>query len=275
MVDSTPDRGVQLLMLRRLQLPESMMTKHGQRVSAFVAKAVLRDIDDRSEGWKTSIRSIAQSIQASDSGVVRAVEVLSDQGFIVVYKKEGCSSSYRLNWSKIAEATATPRVEVIEEHGKETTTPRAEVPLPQRQRVLPQGQRTTTPGADITNRTESKRKENEGSPPSSKVENEILSTWNSSMGQRCELTPKRRAILRSRLNVVAWSQRWKLAIEQARQCPFLMGENERGWKADFEWFLKPDSVTKILEGKYRSQSFRGSTDDEYTDFTALRLKART
>jgi len=34
--------------------------------------------------------------------------------------------------------------------------------------------------------------------------------------------------------------------------PFLLGENDRGWRADIDWFLRPDSVTRILEGKYRT-----------------------
>ncbi len=31
---------------------------------------------------------------------------------------------------------------------------------------------------------------------------------------------------------------------------FLRGVSDRGWVADFEWFVRPESVTKLLEGKY-------------------------
>ena len=30
----------------------------------------------------------------------------------------------------------------------------------------------------------------------------------------------------------------------------MIGKNDRGWKADIEFFLRPDSIAKILEGKY-------------------------
>lgn len=34
------------------------------------------------------------------------------------------------------------------------------------------------------------------------------------------------------------------------ETPFLRGENERGWKADLDWLLKPENVEKVLDGKY-------------------------
>jgi hypothetical protein len=33
-----------------------------------------------------------------------------------------------------------------------------------------------------------------------------------------------------------------------------MGVNDRGWKADIDWFLKPESVMKIIEGKYTQKT---------------------
>ena len=40
------------------------------------------------------------------------------------------------------------------------------------------------------------------------------------------------------------------AIERAMGSGFLTGQNDRGWVMDLEFFLRPDTVTKILEGKY-------------------------
>ena len=34
---------------------------------------------------------------------------------------------------------------------------------------------------------------------------------------------------------------------------FCVGENDRGWKADFDFFLKPGVIEKVMEGKYDSQ----------------------
>ena len=39
------------------------------------------------------------------------------------------------------------------------------------------------------------------------------------------------------------------ALRAIGNSPFLKGQNDRGWTADLDWFLKPDSL-HILEGKY-------------------------
>ena len=43
---------------------------------------------------------------------------------------------------------------------------------------------------------------------------------------------------------------WQAAIERIRQSRFCCGQNNRGWKADFDWFLEPDTVAKVMEGNY-------------------------
>ncbi len=63
---------------------------------------------------------------------------------------------------------------------------------------------------------------------------------------------KRKAALRSRLRDSAWLAQALQALQriEAGKCPFLLGENQRGWVANLDWFLKPDSVIRILEGHY-------------------------
>jgi hypothetical protein len=82
------------------------------------------------------------------------------------------------------------------------------------------------------------------------LEREFVTVWNSLEGnvhsQTAMLTPKRRTWFRARLkDKPPW--RWREALAKfPLQC--LVGR--KSW-ADLEWFLKhPDSVTKILEGKY-------------------------
>lgn len=40
------------------------------------------------------------------------------------------------------------------------------------------------------------------------------------------------------------------AFRQAASTPFLTGKNERGWRANFDFIIKPDNMQKILEGAY-------------------------
>lgn len=55
-------------------------------------------------------------------------------------------------------------------------------------------------------------------------------------------------------------------FQKASQSSFLKGNNIRGWRADFDWLLKPDNMIKVMEGKYDDFSGRNQNikyDDEY------------
>jgi len=67
-------------------------------------------------------------------------------------------------------------------------------------------------------------------------------------------TPARQAILRARwlskeeYQDVAW---WRQFFEYIRDhCPLLIGEGNRGWKANLDWILQQKHFIKILEGVY-------------------------
>ncbi len=40
----------------------------------------------------------------------------------------------------------------------------------------------------------------------------------------------------------------------AGESDFLNGKNDRAWKADFEWIMRPENFIKILEGKYQNKT---------------------
>ncbi|MFA5378170.1 MAG: hypothetical protein WC455_20625 [Dehalococcoidia bacterium] len=46
---------------------------------------------------------------------------------------------------------------------------------------------------------------------------------------------------------------WKSFFELVRQCPWLMGENEKGWIADLEWLTRKKNLPKVLDGKYKAR----------------------
>jgi hypothetical protein len=47
---------------------------------------------------------------------------------------------------------------------------------------------------------------------------------------------------------------WQSVFAKVEQSPFLRGQNDRGWKADFDFVLNEKNFVKILEGKYDAQS---------------------
>ena len=40
-------------------------------------------------------------------------------------------------------------------------------------------------------------------------------------------------------------------VKSIKQCPFLLGQNERGWVITFDWLIKPNNFAKVLEGNYK------------------------
>ncbi len=42
----------------------------------------------------------------------------------------------------------------------------------------------------------------------------------------------------------------KEVLSKVEEYPFLTGENDRGWKADFEWLMNRNNLLKVMEGRY-------------------------
>jgi len=43
-------------------------------------------------------------------------------------------------------------------------------------------------------------------------------------------------------------------IDKAEKSDFLHGENDRKWKADFDWLINPNNYIKVIEGKYDNKA---------------------
>lgn len=85
------------------------------------------------------------------------------------------------------------------------------------------------------------------SPPIAK---QLIVNFNEAMGARARMTAKRQTQLTVRMKDEHWRDHWEEAIEIAGRSAFLKGQNDRGWTMNLEFFLKPDTVTNIIEGKY-------------------------
>src|SRR5262245_13124497 len=81
---------------------------------------------------------------------------------------------------------------------------------------------------------------------------EFLTAWNQ-VPQFCHaraLTGARGRYFQARARDADWVRDWREALGRAARSAFCGGANERGWRATVDWFLRPDTVTKILEGVY-------------------------
>ena len=67
------------------------------------------------------------------------------------------------------------------------------------------------------------------------------------------LSKPRAAKLKARLVDAGGLDGWCEALQRAAGNPFMSGDNERGWKADLDFFLQQKSFTKLIEGSYDRQ----------------------
>lgn len=64
-----------------------------------------------------------------------------------------------------------------------------------------------------------------------------------------ELTPKRATMAAARLRARPLAE-WAGIIDRIIRSTFCLGLNDRGWVANFDWLLRPDTAVKVLEGQY-------------------------
>lgn len=69
----------------------------------------------------------------------------------------------------------------------------------------------------------------------------------------------RKRSLRARLKECGGLDGWLAALDIIPSCPFLLGENDRGWRMDIDYLLSPKGFAKIMEGSYRGQASKSPT----------------
>lgn len=83
----------------------------------------------------------------------------------------------------------------------------------------------------------------------------FLSAWNESGLPKCVVFgPSRKAHLKARFKEPFFKENWVVAISRVKSSSFCNGGGSTGWKADVDWFLRPDSVPRIMEGKYDNKN---------------------
>lgn len=92
--------------------------------------------------------------------------------------------------------------------------------------------------------------------PDPNESDQLVSFWNEQkfgLAKVQSLTKERKAKLRLRLNEAPLSD-WMVAISKIGASEFLIGKNNSGWKADFDWLIGNETNRlKIIEGKYESK----------------------
>jgi len=89
------------------------------------------------------------------------------------------------------------------------------------------------------------------------------------------ITNGRKAKLRARLREKTFADNWGKIIDQIAASDFLIGKNDRGWRADIDWVLANDTnYAKVLEGKYNGGNGRLQPRPVRFDEKAAQQRAR-
>ncbi|MEX1028280.1 MAG: helix-turn-helix domain-containing protein [Candidatus Paceibacterota bacterium] len=94
----------------------------------------------------------------------------------------------------------------------------------------------------------------------------LLSRWNAIDGVAKVLKPtdSRLRSYQARSGDDDW-RHLDEALAKITKSSFCHGQNDRGWRADIDWFLRPDTMTKILEGKYDDRNGNGHDTGPHYD----------
>ena len=86
------------------------------------------------------------------------------------------------------------------------------------------------------------------------------------LAKAIKLSDGRRRQMKHRLKEAGGLEGWKAAIYKIRKSAFLMGQNDRGWKADLDFVLRESRFTKLIEGGYDNTNEPGApADDELSE----------
>lgn len=105
------------------------------------------------------------------------------------------------------------------------------------------------------NETERDGTEQDGHSLSASAD-ELAESWNAHCGSLPKvqrLTGKRATAAKARLKDNPNLEYWHSVVERMAASPFCQGNNNTGWRASFDFLLKPDTHIKVMEGKYDGQ----------------------
>lgn len=97
------------------------------------------------------------------------------------------------------------------------------------------------------------------SSPKPNVCDEIISKYNAictNLSKVIKSTDKREKAIKAFLKQMTVEE-FENACKIANETKFLIGKNDRGWRADFDFIIKPDNAIRIIEGKYT----KGATNE--------------
>ena len=106
------------------------------------------------------------------------------------------------------------------------------------------------------------------SPTPTESKKEVFNNFLNIYNQECtnlpkclKITEKRKVAINKCLKEKINEEVFKQICIKANQSDFLIGENDRNWKADFDFVTRSDKAMQILEGKYESKTKKQTSNN--------------
>ena len=212
----------------------------------------------RNGGNLPCMEDIAFALRIDEAAADQAIGVLIDRGLLddgdIVRPHNWDSRQFKSD----ADATSSDRQRKKRERDKQQVVTRDETDDVTRDKSV-----TSRPPET---ETETETEEEEKRVPLSRRDAnamvaEAMEAWNQlatdlSLPTITKFSANRRSKLAARLRDCGGIDGWRSALAKIRGSPFCRGDNDRGWKADFDFLLQEQSFIRLMEGRYDD---RGST----------------
>lgn len=228
-------------------------------LTAFVVYAVLLRHADAEGRCFPSVDRIASIVVSHKNTVLRAIAKLESAGWIVVERKPGAYVERKPGAYNVyhlppmvtgttGETGGETPVPLVRPTGTTGETPTGTTGGTLRATNIKGDLSKGDKGAFVLENDRPK-KETDSRPQAFEA---LRLQWNSLPDvPRClKATPPRLAAFRARCRDPDWLKQVPAAFAKVAASKFCRGKNDRGWRMDMDFLLKPDTLTKILEGKY-------------------------
>lgn len=225
---------------------------HATGSQLLVLLAIADFADDHGKAWP-SVPTLAKKARISERHTQRVIKQLKDMDELAVDKKK--SSQWGTNFYRI---TLKPEGVTNCHQGGDVEVTR--------------GVTFDTQRGDVeVTQTINKHHKNHSDVFSPNRFLELYASCAPNLPQPREVTNGRSKKILQRLKSHPTPEYWQEVFTKANQTPFLRGENDRGWRADLDWFVANDeNSVKVFEGKYDRAAQEELSVAKFRDFDAER-----
>jgi hypothetical protein len=202
--------------------------------------------NDEGHCWP-SMATLAKKCSKSDRTVQACIQTLCSKGHLTRREVPGRGCNYTVH--PIVRLATPEAVSPRSSFAPEVSAPRKDCATP------PKPVRATPEAAsDKPSKNHKEPSEDSSAEPTPLTKQEVIEAWQTRMVPQGfpairKMTGQRDRLLNARLRDSTLDE-WMTVFAAMERSAFLRGENDRGWRADFDFLLQPKSFTKLLEGAY-------------------------